>query len=257
MGKITIKHYLNKKLNPILENGIPTHPVYVRVIYKRRNNNFRSEIITKPFLNELDFEQKEQVLQEIQYETDLINAVIKYGEETQKDSFSIGNRICDLLQSFNISIAHDFFGSMIEKELKTEIKEEIIKYLSEKTEIRKNAINELIAYDICEKDTIIKELIRLNIIPQKQKQLYEYLFCLGDYENLKFGFDRSHYGINKNFNFLEWKFRGGKELFLKYLKEKSILEDSIVSNITIEFENRIKENFKFALNYNILFNKRN
>lgn len=257
MGKITIKHYLNKKLNSTLENGIQTHPVYVRVIYNRKNNNFRSEIITKPLLNEFDFEKNKQVLQEIQYETELINAVIQYGEETQKESFSIGNRVCDLLQSFNISIAHDFFGSMIEKEQKTEIKEEIIKYLSEKTEIMKDAINELIAYDICEKDTIIKELIRLNIIPQKQKQLYEYMFCLVDYENLKFGLDRSHYGINKNFNFLEWRFRGGKQLFLKYIKEKSVLDESIINDITLEFENRIKENFKFVLNYNVLLNKRN
>lgn len=66
MGKVTVKHYLNKKLKPlesfyctVTENGeivfmkgrLTTYPIYIMAVHNRKVKRFKSKIFTKMFLS--------------------------------------------------------------------------------------------------------------------------------------------------------------------------------------------------------------
>lgn len=54
MGKITIKHYANTELKPIIENGKLKFPLYVQVIYNRNVYKFKSSNDTFQYIHEND-----------------------------------------------------------------------------------------------------------------------------------------------------------------------------------------------------------
>jgi hypothetical protein len=60
MRKITIKHYLNKRLSRSVRNGIVEYHVYVRVSYGRKNERIKSDWIVHP-CSEYDFENDKYI----------------------------------------------------------------------------------------------------------------------------------------------------------------------------------------------------
>jgi hypothetical protein len=51
-NKISVVHYLDTRLKPVVERGIEKYPVYVRVGYKGQNTKFKSKYIDGHFSNE-------------------------------------------------------------------------------------------------------------------------------------------------------------------------------------------------------------
>lgn len=227
MGKVTIKHYLNKRSKPVNEKEV--YPVYVRVIYNRKNTNFRSEIITNLFLNDDLLDTDAQVALEKAYECDLINAIIEYGEKKMKSDFSL-NGISDLIQLFNKSLSCIFLEYALGKEDKNAVRNDVCTFICDKTGVGENVVGLLVSYTICDEIDLMIDLGRKNVLSSQYKYIYEFVKSLEDYENERFGEnDRSSYGANKNFNFLEWEYRDGKEKFMKYVQAKKILNDDQVN----------------------------
>lgn len=53
-GKITVKHYCNKTLKPIIENGKERHPLYVQATFERKVFKFKSKETTLNYISETD-----------------------------------------------------------------------------------------------------------------------------------------------------------------------------------------------------------
>ena len=73
MGKITISHYLNKKLAPKIIEGEKLYPVYVRAGFLRNNTKFRTKNFS--FLSDKDFNNK-KIINALQVEKETLEYVI-------------------------------------------------------------------------------------------------------------------------------------------------------------------------------------
>ena len=79
MENYIITHYLNKKLKPIIQNGVEKYPVYVRVSYGRSNDRIRSEKI-KSYCTEYELLNNKEIIK-------LKNKEIKEINETNVSLF--------------------------------------------------------------------------------------------------------------------------------------------------------------------------
>lgn len=115
MGKITIKHYLNKSVKPRIEGNKELYPLYVQVIANRTNYRFKSNFpFNDGYLRESDL-VTDFVISSNEAESKKLEIIINYLLESNK---------LDLLTAENIKIYSEIlwdvinwnFGILFEKE---------------------------------------------------------------------------------------------------------------------------------------------
>jgi hypothetical protein len=117
MEKITIQYFINKELNPRIENGKPTYPVYVQVITLRKNLRFKSNNHFFEYLSE-DELKNEFVQNILKKEDEVIEYIVRDLIRQEKR---------DLVTSKNLSLfsqnLHDTIDDNFPKFLLQEYKE--------------------------------------------------------------------------------------------------------------------------------------
>lgn len=82
MSKLTIKHFLNKKLKPIVIGENCEYPVYVQIVHKRHVQQIKSLLLG--YMDEISFERKKTHYL-IHRETELIERLYEYAESIISD----------------------------------------------------------------------------------------------------------------------------------------------------------------------------
>lgn len=76
-GKVTVKHYLEKKVNPVLiYRDTLAYPIYVRITVNRKTTQLKS--ITEALMSEKAFEHYNKTGEIYNHETEIINATNYY-----------------------------------------------------------------------------------------------------------------------------------------------------------------------------------
>lgn len=98
LGKITVKFFLHKKVAPMVSpmlDNVEYYPLYIQVSYARNNTQFRS--FYKNTYSSID-QAKENDIELIKYEENLIRKVVEYEAKIFKEKFElkgIGDRYMD------------------------------------------------------------------------------------------------------------------------------------------------------------------
>lgn len=233
MKKLTVKHYLNKKLKPIDDNKFA---IYVRVIYNRNNTNFPSEISRLTHLNDIQFSNDKDVLRDKEYEIELINSIVDFGVTHHKDDFTISN-INSLIRYWKDSISDLFFDFALGEK---DIRPKIVDYFSSLTTFDISAIDDLISRGDLNISTLLL-LANNNVFDKKIHNYILYVDMLSKFEVEKFGQDQWRYGADNTFNFYEWENRNLREKFKSFALKTSKLDKKDIDIITNEFDDYIIE----------------
>ncbi|MBD0402924.1 hypothetical protein [Flammeovirga sp. EKP202] len=109
MGKITVKHYLNKKLKSRLLNNVEHYPLYIQVVYNRKSLRFKSSIAYNDgFLNDNDLNM-EPLKSFIKIERDNIEKVVKVLSDNDVDIVDASK--INLLSQNLFTILNNTFGA--------------------------------------------------------------------------------------------------------------------------------------------------
>jgi hypothetical protein len=84
--KITVKHYLNKNLKPLIKNDTEYYPLYVEVILKSRRSTFKSRLKEFEFLTQNEFQKHSHKLS---VETNMIKDIIQLLKPHDRNSFAM------------------------------------------------------------------------------------------------------------------------------------------------------------------------
>lgn len=235
MSKITISHYLNKRLKCSHIDGSPAYPVYIRVTYKRNNVRIKSRWIDWD-VTECEFDTDPVVNQIMIYETNVIETICnKY------DISILSLRV--LLGSFLQSISSYYLSSIIDVR---EIVKQLIAYISKQTGLSEKIFSPYVNSNRLDDSYSYKEwyeLANAEILPKETKMKVTYLAMLCEYEhsfipkcdnpNISYIYKTMNqlYHLD-TFNYFEWRNNNGKTYFLDFAKSKGLLEDSLIEKIT-------------------------
>jgi hypothetical protein len=101
MGKITVKHYINKKLNPIekvytikdndldVEKIILTYPLYILVSYQGKNTRFRSFFLNKNYQDFEEINNNDYYINFLNEEERIIINIVKYEIDKYGNKFNL------------------------------------------------------------------------------------------------------------------------------------------------------------------------
>ncbi|MGV0756775.1 hypothetical protein ACTS9E_14495 [Empedobacter brevis] len=188
MSKISVIHYLNKKLKSKILDGIEYYPVYIRVNYKSKNFRFRSVILPNC--------KDDNDLNRYKNLTDLESEIINY-----YINLEIKNDIKSTDLSFSLYLlAYRFSVSFIEENIQIldRLYKEVNNYLEENTIFNFSQIfilrggrqpsdisNSLFLMELDTsfiKDEELKETIELFKILKKLDSLKDFYFCPFNYK---------------------------------------------------------------------------
>ena len=105
--KITVKHYLNTRLKPNIEDNVPEYPIYISITYDRMNLRIPSNIHWTCSIN--NFEKKNLYfngLKKMEYENNLIVRCVELfrdDENLKKSTLSL-SKIREFLSRFCVLI---------------------------------------------------------------------------------------------------------------------------------------------------------
>lgn len=241
MKKITIQHYLNKKLKHSVRNGITEYSVYVRVSYGRKNERIKSDWIMHP-CSEYDFENNKQILELKQYESDIITDILKNNDN---EKFNLSAR----LQHSQCSVTDIFIDYMFDK---YEIKEQLISFISSKAEISSSILNPYFRDDYLRSNEW-KELGDKDIFKKATRQKVIYLAMLMEFEEDNYPpLPDEVFGLKAGCIFVsyEWNNKNKKSEFLDFAEKKKNLSKKDLTEITKTFDIAIHKqgvfDFRFA-----------
>lgn len=230
MDKITIKHYLNKKLKPFIYKGSMGYPVYVRVSFGRTNYRFKSQWITQEW-SEMDFNANSDIKALVKYEADIINDILT----TVNNKDEINLKV--IVGNYLTSIPDYYIGYVIGKDT---IFDQVIKFIYTKTGLSKFNINPYVHTEQSSKGWL--ELIEKNAFSGETKDLMIYYLMLLE-------FSEKNYRRKKDWNFIlevgqifnlyEWKRKNGKEKFLKYAAKRDMLPSHKLDEMTQSVEDKL------------------
>ena len=237
MAKITVSHYLNKKLKPTkgvgYYEGELAYPVYIRVSYERTNQRIKSKWIHFD-VTEREFETDKRIQEVKAYETEIINDIFQCQNTTNFDDISAKLKF--------------YLDSLIELYIKLtlpkkDITEYILCFICLKTGLNKHVLNPYISYkDIIDySHTDWYELLNKDIFPDPLKNKIIYLALLKEFESVYYEKDAEDYEVGNILNYHEWKNKGAKKNFLHFAAEKNLLDSSILIEITDAFNLSIKQ----------------
>lgn len=114
MGKITVRHFLNKELNSVQKGSKLAYPVYVQVIVLMKNLKFKSNNHLFYYLSEDEIKDK-QVLAFLDEERKTVENIVSNLMERGKE---------DLITSKNVNMLSENLDDMIERKFSELIKKE-------------------------------------------------------------------------------------------------------------------------------------
>ncbi|KAA6335039.1 hypothetical protein EZS27_016702 [termite gut metagenome] len=167
MEKITIQHFVNKELNPRVENGKQKYPVYVQVITLRKNLRFKSNNNFFEYLSEdeLKNELAQNILKE---ENKVIEYIVRDLIKKEKKNLVTSKNLSLFSQNLNDTIDNNFPKFLLQEHEETgkyvpdlllsanyEDVKEIVNFLGNDSPIR--AISENLYYCLDALQAIYKE----------------------------------------------------------------------------------------------------
>lgn len=220
-SKITVKHYLNDRLKPEIENGVEKYPIYVRVTHERKNLRFKSVVCDK-YYTKLDILETE-IIDLFDYETEIINFIINQNLKNENIN------LVSILEFLNTDIKYctEFLY------YSNKIKPNLIKFINLKTGINLNTLEKFINVSSFEIIEIIKGLefdIFNNESEKKELLFYKILFEFLEKSKRKL-------------NIYDWKYKNINENFILYIKSK--FENENFSNEITEIDNQINLREKY------------
>ena len=229
MAKITIKHYLNTRLKPLIVDGVLKYTVYVRVTYDRKNNRFTSQWINYP-ISENELEISEIIGNLVKYETRIINEILtnaKYPE-----SINLISR----LRYSTVQISECFLNYTLDPK---KVKQQIRSFIIQKTELKENIINPYVNVDHIDSLGWL-ELSERGVFDNETKLKTIFLAMLLDFQEKNYP-DLMEYEAGRILNFYEWGQNNGKNMFVEYSKMRNLLTENNVLGIIQEFDIQIDE----------------
>jgi hypothetical protein len=227
---IIVRHYLNKRLKPLIVNGIEKFPVYVRVTYARKNHKINS-IWLNHKLSDFEFVNDTKVQTSKSYEAELIKDIISNG--LKLDDLSISSRIL-FTQEY---VSKCFFDWTLEIK---EIKERLIKYISEKTNL---------SIEIFERYVRLTDLYPENWIELASKEIFNssvknriiYFATLLKFESLYYPDNSDEWTPGLICNYFEWEKLNVRSRFLDFIKKENLLSEDVINEMTKKFDNHLIE----------------
>lgn len=150
-SKITVKHYLNDRLKPEIEDKIKIYPIYLSITYDRLNirkpshlrngiqvtiseTDFIKNKIDKSTLIKLNYEQdlikrcieefrNDETLHKLKKDFHLLYSLKKYNSKNER--LNILNSYIDFYTHSIYSVVHDFLKNEIEREILIRINEDL------------------------------------------------------------------------------------------------------------------------------------
>lgn len=229
MGKITVKHYLNKRLKPTYYNEQIQYPVYVRVTYERKNHKIKSEWIVHP-LSEKEFTTDKSKLNLMEYEKNIITKII----ENDKDKSNID--VSSRLYISTLEISECYLGWVI---IPKEVVNDVIKYVASKTSLSKSIFSRYVQVDYLSSDNWL-ELSQKKVLSKDLTYKAIYFALLLEFQSKYYPNNTNEYFAGSVLNYYEWSSNNAENRFIEYLRSKNALEKSEIENITKEFNKHLK-----------------
>ncbi len=228
MAKITVKHYLNTRLKPLLVGEVVKYPIYVRVTFKRENHKIKSLWIQN-HLSEYEFENDKKVKELIEYEKNIITEIIII--EREAENIPLNNR---LIYS-TLPIRDCFFGH----HLKQDIERQLLELITYKTGISSKLINLNIGYY---NYNLWIESIDKNIFDDETQTKSLLFKMLLEFESKHFTTEvKDNYEVGELLNFYEWMKNNAKENFISYTSERNLINKIEVKKLVQLFDNDLIE----------------
>jgi len=228
MAKITVKHYLNTRLKPLLVGEVVKYPVYVSANYKGHDHKFKS-IWIKNRLSETEFQDNKTIKELIEYEKNIINEIVIFEREVVNIDFNL-----HLFHS-TFSIVNLFLrGSLI-----TEMIEQLLKFIEDKTGLDLEFIELNINFKSVK---FWVNSMNSNIYKKETQTKIRYYFMLLMFEDNFFTpSENNELIVGKVLNFYEWKKNGAREKFIKFATEKDFSSNSDLISLTQTHDNMINK----------------
>lgn len=229
MGKITVKHYLNKRLKPEISGKDVIYPLYLSISYDRMNIRTPSAIYSDwEGITEKDFEKQKftkEVLFKLNYECDLIERSVKKfaeDESTKQLKKNLGkiypgkkykskNERLNILNSYIDYYTHSIFDIVSDelyKKIKDAVLDRISRDLNDLDLFDEYKIQELFIYNNPKLYNMIK-----NYNLGKEYELY-YIVWSRFYSYLAEQGSKYKYDMP----YIDWIEGRGQKLFSDYLK---------------------------------------
>jgi hypothetical protein len=238
MSKITIKHYLNTRLKPEIDDKIKIYPIYLSITFDRMNirtpsnlkNGTETQITEKDFLkNKID----KAILFKMNYEIDLIKRSVENFKTDEKlnqlrndykllygiHNYKSKNERLNILNSYIDYQTHPIFGvvsSFLESELKKVFNEKISKDLIDLGLIDDIKLKLLISTN---NPKFFDLIVKYNLGYQ-----YELYYILWSRFHSYLAYQGKVYGYDMPY--IDWKQGIGQPLFKEYLKTYSRSTDN-------------------------------
>lgn len=246
MVKVTVSHYLNKKLKPTkgigYYEGELAYPVYIRISYERANQRIRSRWIHFD-VTDREFEEDKRIQEVKLYETEIISDILQSQESSNFDN--IGAKLNYYLDN----LIELYVKMMIRKK---EIVEYILNFICSKTGLNRHILNPYVSYndivDYSHDDWY--ELIDKNVIPDSMKNTIIFLALLNEFEAMYYKDEADDYEVGNILNYHEWKNKGAQKRFLDFANDKALLNNPTLIEMVEAFNLGIK---KDIINQNLFF----
>ena len=240
MRKITVKHYLNKRLK--------SKSIYVRVIYNRKDTNFPSEIVTNMNPPQEVFDTDAKLKREMDYESEIITSIIEFCVEIHKDQFTLSQiNIPSLINDWKHDLSSLFEDLYLtDKKTDRKIRNPLCEFIANKTKIDIETIDNFITNNI-DFSVLCDLAFNHNIYDNEIKENITYCKLLSDFERFKYGEDRWIYGADNMLCYYEWSKKNMKEEFVKFALKKKSLSKELIKTKTAEFDIKLREHFESLL----------
>lgn len=237
MAKVTVSHYLNKKLKPTegvgFYKGEPAYPVYIRISYERANQRIRSRWIHFDVTDrEFEFDKR---IQEVKlYETEIINDILQSQESSSFED--IGAK----LRFYLGNLIQLYINMVIQRK---EIVECILSYICAKTGLNRHLLNPYVSSDdiadYSHDDWY--ELITKDVIPDSMRNSIIFLALLNEFEAMYYKHEADDYEVGNILNYHEWKNKGAQKRFFDFANDKALLNNSTLTEMIEAFNLLIKQ----------------
>jgi hypothetical protein len=230
MANYIVTHYINKKLKPIIENGVEKYPVYVRVSYGRSNDRIRSESI-KVYCTEIELLENKDIIKLKNEEIKALEAVLNTNIDWIKGGLN------NIFKWNKREVVDCFIETMLDVR---EIKSKIINFINSKTGFKTGILYPYIRisnHDFNE----WAELIETGIFKEHEKQRILYYMYLTKFVDNFYSDSRVTHQNPVRLTLGEWKGNKAKEKFIHYLEKFQIMKKNELLEITKEFEKQLIE----------------
>lgn len=216
-NKITVTHYLNKKLKSEIIDEIEKFPLYIRVSANRSNKRMRS-ILLFGYYSEIDLLEKQN-----KYLIDRETKFIRFIIENESQNVNFDDLILCYWQSVESAVVRSIFNVGKGKRFRNLLNDEILKYIKSKTNLSLSVLENIIN---------ISDDLGMEVSPALLREIDIDIIQNIDLKNrIKFyklfiQFKDKFYK-NKEFQYFEWLYEDGSLNFFKFIETVAEGENKI------------------------------